>query len=283
MVRRTAGRSRVRALPSDAALSLRSIPVSDPHDVPPEFAETFQAAYREALEDPAPVARPGRRRAPARSGPVEWWSLTWVRAILAGAGALLLVLAAYGIGRSFSASPDADHGASTAAPKAGTAAAAPYHGRLRPVRVQQVSASCTAAPSVDGGGHRVTYGASNLLDGARDTAWRCDGRGVGDTLTFALPHGTTVAALGLVPGYAKTDPVTGVDRYAQENRVTKVRWEIGDRRVVQRLSADPHDRSLRLLRIPATDAERVRLTILSTARGPRDVTAISEVRIAAPR
>ncbi|MGN6782433.1 MAG: NADase-type glycan-binding domain-containing protein [Marmoricola sp.] len=259
--------------------------MSDPHDVPPEFAETFHAAYREALEAPAPV--PARDHgARSRAGLLERWSALWshsgVRAVVAGAVALLLVLAAYGIGRAFSGPSTPQEGGSTAAASAG-ATTAPYAGKLRTVKVRRATASCTAPPAVDGAGHRVTYGASNLLDGVRDTAWRCEGRGVGVVLTFTLPPGTTVAAVGLVPGYAKTDPVTSVDRYAQDNRVTTVRWRIGDRRVVQRFSADPHDRSLRLLRVPATAADRVRLTILSTARGSLDITAITEVRIKAPR
>lgn len=205
-----------------------------------------------------------------------------MRAALAGVVALLLVLAAYGVGRVFSGASAPQRGGSTAAVVA-SSATSPHAGRLRSMKVRRVSASCTAPPAVDGAGHRVAYSASNLLDGVRDTAWRCQGRAVGATLIFKLLPGTSVAAVGLVPGYAKTDPVTSVDRYAQDNRVTMVRWTVGGRSVVQRFSADPHDRSLRLLRIPATHADRVRLTILSTARGPLDITAISEVRIESPR
>lgn len=257
--------------------------MSDPHDVPPEFAETFQAAYRDAFGAAGQPPPAGHRRAsaPVRRG--GWWTLGWVRAVLAGAVALVLVLAAYGVGRVFSGAPGAGAGVTTAAPAGPQAGASVYQGRLRPLQVHHAAASCTAPPAVDGAGHRVTYGVRNALDGAPDTAWRCQGRAVGATLTFRLPHEVRVAAVGLVPGYAKTDPVTAVDRYAQDNRVTKVRWTIGDRSIVQRLSPDPSDRTLRLLRVPLTRADHVRLTILSTARGSLDITAISEVRIAVPR
>lgn len=257
--------------------------MSNPHDVPPEFAETFHAAYREALAASRPVERGGHRRTRDRVGETGLCSLAWVRATLAGVAALLLVLAAYGVGRAFSGSHRARVGVTTAAPADARASASAHQGRLRALHVRRVAASCTAPPAVDGAGHRVTYGVRNVLDGVPDTAWRCEGSGVGVTLTFALPKGARVAAVGLVPGYAKTDPATRVDRYAQDNRVTEVRWTVGDRSVVQRCSPAPHDRSLRLRRIPVTATRTVRLTILSTARGSVGITAISEIRIATPR
>jgi hypothetical protein len=62
-----------------------------------------------------------------------------------------------------------------------------------------------------------------------------------------------------------------------------VRWTIGDIVVVQRLDGAPDDRRMQRLRIPRTEASRVTLEILDVERGPRDTTAISEVRLAAAR
>jgi hypothetical protein len=126
----------------------------------------------------------------------------------------------------------------------------------------------------------VTYAAANAVDGEPSTAWRCPGEATGARLVLRLPGPTALAEVGLVPGYAKTDPVSGADRYAQNNRVTKVRWTIGDITVEQTLSGDPGDRSAQLLRIPRTDASRVTLEVLAVDLGPRNTTAISEVLLA---
>ena len=52
--------------------------------------------------------------------------------------------------------------------------------------------------------------------------------------------------VGLVPGYAKTDETNNADRFAENNRVKRVRWTIGDTEVVQRMSGSPDDRNLQL-------------------------------------
>jgi hypothetical protein len=58
-----------------------------------------------------------------------------------------------------------------------------------------------------------------------------------------------------------------------------VRWTIGDTVVVQKLDGSSDDRSLRLLRVPKTDADEVELEILAVEKGPRNTTAISEVQL----
>ncbi len=68
-----------------------------------------------------------------------------------------------------------------------------------------------------------------------------------------------------MPGYAKTDPANGVDRYAENNRITRVRWRFDDGTTfVQRMSANPGDRSMRTMRIPVTQTSRVVLEILGS-------------------
>jgi hypothetical protein len=85
--------------------------------------------------------------------------------------------------------------------------------------------------------------------------------------------------VGLVPGYAKTDETDGTDRFAENNRVKRVRWTIGDTRVVQRMSGSPDDRNLQLIRVPRTRTDTVELEILAVKKGPRNRTAISEIQL----
>jgi hypothetical protein len=72
---------------------------------------------------------------------------------------------------------------------------------------------------------------------------------------------------------------SNADRFAENNRVKRVRWTIGDTKVVQRFSGSPDDRNLQLLRVPKTKADTVELEILAVKKGPRNKTAISEVQI----
>ena len=141
------------------------------------------------------------------------------------------------------------------------------------------TAGCTSKPGVDAGGAKVTYDAGNLTDGVADTTWRCDGAAIGEKITLDLGMDVAIGQVGLIPGYAKTDPHSKVDRYAENNRVTKVRWTIGHTVVVQRMNGAPGDRSLQLLRVPKTTTNTVELEILAVARGPRDTTPISEIQL----
>jgi hypothetical protein len=223
----------------------------------------------------------------------------WLVPLVAAVAAVVLVLGAYLLGRAFAGDatttastvptvptgPDgraiyagdtSGQGSGQPAETGGTA----WHGDVVPVEVARVRASCTAPPGRDSGGERVTYAPRNAVDGDDGTAWRCRGEAHGERLVLRLPGRTALGEIGLVPGYAKTDPVSGVDRYAQNNRITKVRWTIGDITVEQTLSGDPGDRSVQLLRIPRTTASRVTLEVLAVDRGQRNTTAISEVRLA---
>jgi hypothetical protein len=211
----------------------------------------------------------------------------WLVPALLAAAVVLLVLAAYAVGKAFSSSVSAGSGSGqggslelggTHAPKGDS-----YTGSVEAVDVKDASASCQAPNSVDAAGHPISYQPRNVADGDLTTAWRCDGDGVGQKLTLRLPSGTKVAEIGLVPGYAKTDPSSGADRYAENNRVTKVRWVFSDGTAVeQRFDGSAANRDMQTKRIPPTRADRVVLEILDTTRGPRNTTAISEVRIGEP-
>jgi hypothetical protein len=156
-----------------------------------------------------------------------------------------------------------------------------YAGALSPVDVVNASASCVASAGVDGGGNPVTYRAGNILDDDPSTAWRCDGDGRGVTLSLRLGAPTQIVAVGMIPGYAKTDPYDHIDRYAENRRVSKVRWTFGDGRwIEQTLSTDPQSRQLQTLRIPQVTSDRVTLEILDSVPGSRDTVAISAVQLA---
>ena len=228
-----------------------------------------------------------------------------VPALLAGLVAVLL-LGAYGIGLAFSSSVgnadvSAEEPAGLALSEDGSEAPEPepsesgpsesdagapeqerYDGRTDTTAVGGATASCESAPSVDSAGNRIGYAPSNSYDGDLSTAWRCDGDGVGQTLTLALPGTVDIGEVGLVPGYAKTDPRSGVDRYAENNRITRVRWTFSDgTSVVQRLDGSATNRELQSVRIPLTAADEVVVEVLATTRGPRNTTAVSEIRIGA--
>ncbi|MGZ8738331.1 MAG: NADase-type glycan-binding domain-containing protein [Nocardioides sp.] len=225
-----------------------------------------------------------------------------VPALLAGAVAVLL-LGAYLAGLSFSSSvgdadvtpeePDgvvlSEDGSTTPKPSKKpeqSDEANPvedrYDGRTDSATIGGASASCESAPSVDSAGNQIRYAPANTYDGDLSTAWRCDGDGVGQTLTLALPGSVEIGEVGLVPGYAKTDPRSGVDRYAENNRITRVRWTFSDgTSIVQRLDGSATNRELQSVRIPLTETDQVVVEVLAATKGARNTIAVSEVRIGA--
>lgn len=290
-----------------------------PPEVPEEFAAAYRAAYERALaaqsegapassawdDEPADTddlpERRGRlvvgtHRTESYDGePTAFEKLTdspWFVPLLLTLLALLLILGAYAVGRSFadSVSGDTDSGSdpgvvlsekgsgktrqSTQAPGEGA-----WDGKVKRIKDIKAKASCTSPPGLDASGEEISYEAANLTDGVADTTWRCDGTAVGEKITLKLPDETEVGEVGLIPGYAKTDEESGADRYAENNRVKRVRWTIGDTVVVQRMKTKPGDRSLRLLRVPRTETDKVVLEILAVKKGPRDTTAISEIQL----
>ncbi|WP_310962207.1 NADase-type glycan-binding domain-containing protein [Nocardioides terrisoli] len=281
-------------------------PGAPPPEVPEEFADAYRAAYEQAM-GPERTPPAGSHRADVEDVPAPAMRVRadvlrerflalrehrWLRPLLAVLVAVLLVLVAYVVGRALSgghsaAGPTGKQGHSKTHTKGHTSGATSstsakaWHGAVRPVTAKAAQATCTAKPGVDSGGHQVRYAVANVLDSDPATAWRCDGPATGQVLTFTLPSPTAVGEVGLIPGYAKTDPVSHADRYAQNNRITEVRWTIGDTTVVQRMAGGAHDRSLRTIRVPRTSTSSISLEILRVHKGPRDTTAISTVQIAA--
>ncbi|QLQ09501.1 MAG: hypothetical protein HZY75_02765 [Nocardioidaceae bacterium] len=157
----------------------------------------------------------------------------------------------------------------------------PWKGSVATLEPTRAKAGCVYPPSVDAAGKKVHYRPSEAIDADPATAWRCAGRGAGQSLTIKLGEMVRIAEVGLVAGYAKTDPSDGTDRYAENNRITKVRWSFDSgESFVQRLDPSPKKRGLQLIRIPVVKSENVTITILGSARGPRNTVAISEVSLA---
>lgn len=258
-------------------------PDAPPPEVPEEFADAYRAAYREALDARGTPEPTGHRGEPA---------VRWRMPVLVAAGALALILAAYLLGRLLSG--DSDDASGTPIPSV-PAAGEPNPGggdenpgdetALEPVAVRAISAGCTSKPSVDSAGKRVTYRARNAIDGDPTTAWRCDGDASGRVLRLRLPKGTEVGEIGLIPGYAKTDPSSGVDRYAENNRITRVTWTLhgsGDPLVIEQLlDGRPGKREMQSISVPPTSVDRVVLRIEAVTRGARNTTAISEIGVRA--
>jgi hypothetical protein len=289
-----------------------------PPDLPPEYAEAYRRGYRRAYDQGAPEQEAERevehtarlesldsafRPVPpddVQSRPVHRRRESDQRRkllaplVLVGL-VLVLVLSAYGLGRLFSSQVnDTD----TSAPEPdgvvlsedGTPADQPqkskaskqkaYDGRVEAAAVGGASASCQSDSGVDAAGNAIGYDPSNVYDGDISTAWRCDGSGVGQRVTIDLPGTITIGQVGMVPGYAKTDPSSGADRYAENNRITRARWLFSDgTSVVQKLNGASGNRELQTMQIPKTEANQVVIEILKTTRGPRNTTAISEVKV----
>ena len=162
----------------------------------------------------------------------------------------------------------------------------PYEGAVQPVTPVAVAADCQAPPATDDAGNPVTYLPPNMVDGNPNTAWRCDGDGLGHTITISLGADVSIAELGLINGYAKLDPKSSAHRYPEYRRITAVTWGFADGTTVQQTFVDGAE-TPQTLRIPAHTTSALTLTIDgSTAPGltarTRDAVLISEITLAAP-
>ena len=111
---------------------------------------------------------------------------------------------------------------------AGPSGAVIDRARVGPLQPVSVRATCQADPGVDSAGTTITYEPDRTLDAVPATAWRCPGSAVGHQLVYDFGGPVTLAAVGLVPGYAKIDPADGSDRFAENRTVTAVTWRFDD-------------------------------------------------------
>jgi hypothetical protein len=186
--------------------------------------------------------------------------------------ALLLLHPAARTAASGSAEPTGQQAApSAASPSAAVASAKPT----------QVKVGCQAPQTTDDAGNPVYYAPEQMLDGQMNTAWRCNGNGIGQAITFQFPAGTTIVEVGLVNGYAKVDPASGAKRYGEYRRIAKATWTFANGASFQQ-SLEDGVPTMQKLSIPAQSGDQVMLTIEgstapgSIARG-RDAVVISEV------
>ncbi|MCW2810881.1 MAG: hypothetical protein JWP61_1339 [Friedmanniella sp.] len=152
------------------------------------------------------------------------------------------------------------------------------------VRPLSAAPDCQAPAATDDAGQTVSYTPAGLLDGVASTAWRCDGAGVGHTIAFAFPAGSTVTQVGLVNGYAKVDPASGAHRYGEYRRITEVTWTFPDGAAYPQRLVDGEE-GLQVMTVPAHPVGTVTLTIdASTPPGQpqstRDAVLISDVAFA---
>ena len=258
-------------------------------DVPEEFSAAYREAYLRALADTdtAVLGTPLRSRLrssrPWRDRRHDRWF--WPAAF--AVAAFTLIGGSYAVGAALSDGGSADDAGAGRTELAGS----PSNGissrgdhSAGQVPIGAVSADCTSSPGVDSAGRRVSYAPENAVDADSTSAWRCPGTAVGQKLVLRLDRAVDVAEVGLIPGYAKTDPANGADRYAENNRITRVRWTLGDGvEVVQRLDPDPSSRAMQVLRVPRTTTDTVTLEVLAVRRGPRNTTAISTIGLWAAR
>lgn len=148
-------------------------------------------------------------------------------------------------------------------------------------------ADCVSAPSRDAAGAVVDYGPPRMVDGRTDTAWRCDGDGAGKTIKVTFSSPAKIVGVGMIPGYAKTDPADGTDRYAQNRRIAQVRYTFDDGTTVeQSLTTDAGDRSTQTVAVPGVTSSGMTVSIVRSVPGTgsganraSDRIAISELTV----
>ncbi len=150
-----------------------------------------------------------------------------------------------------------------------------------PVTPVGASATCQQQDGRDATGATVSYAPMLAIDADVSTAWRCPGDGVGQVLTIDLGGATQISELGIVPGYAKTDPADGTDRYAENRRLTKVRWTFdGGVSLEQELDPAPDNRGVQRIKTPGPlSSAQVTMEVLSSADAPRNTMAVGTVEI----
>jgi serine/threonine protein kinase len=141
----------------------------------------------------------------------------------------------------------------------------------------QVIASQTAPSSTDAAGNPVSYVPANVIDGDVETAWRISGAGHGESVTLIFDNPVDVVRIGLIPGYSKTDPQTGVNRFFQGRVIEAVAYRIpGLPNTTKTFKPLPVPQFVRL----RATTSRITVKILdTTAPGALDYTAISEIYV----
>jgi hypothetical protein len=136
----------------------------------------------------------------------------------------------------------------------------------------------SAPASVDEDGNPVTFEATNMIDSDPRTSWRMAGDGSGSVVTFTFDDAVTVTEVGLINGYAKTDPPH--DWYAGNRRIEAVTWVFDDGTEVTQDFDEVQDPQM--ITVDAGETTKIELRILEVTEpgegtDGRDFTAISDV------
>ena len=219
---------------------------------------------RSALEG-RPVATPATPPPAEPSAPRRRSRAPWLAAAVAG----VVVIALAGVGLAGRGGDGAGASSPPSSP-----------GSPVPQRIKdgvQVTATHTAPSSTDGSGNVVTYLPKNVIDGDVESAWRAPGNGHGERITLVFDGPVSIVRVGLIPGYAKFDAATGVNRFEQDRIVTEVRYLIpGLPPTVQHFKPQPYPQYVRL----SATASRITIEIVGTTQpAGANYTAISEIYV----
>jgi len=283
--------------PADGCLVLPRDVVASGEPEPPTAGSGVGTGPGPFARPPVPAARPAgptggaaRRTRPGSARPAPGRKSLAGLGLVAALVVLLLVVVGLVRDRTSSAGSTAATPATAQPTAPATDPAVPDTSSVEPapttfvearVRPAGVAVPATAETGKDDAGRPVGYGGENLFDGNPSTCWRMNGDGTGRTITIDLGRPTTVTAVGLVPGYAKTDPTTGVDRFGQNRRIVTVSWttDVGAT-ATQVLADSPTMQTVSTASSLSVATRYLRLTIGGvTADGGRDYTAISEIEV----
>jgi hypothetical protein len=146
------------------------------------------------------------------------------------------------------------------------------------------SASSFAPPSIDSRGNRTNFEPVNAIDGNRETAWRVAGDGVGQYLVLQLSGPVRISEIQMIPGYTKIDPIDRTNRFTQNRRIKRVRFEFEDGSSTEGSFVD--DPSFQTIAVGGKVTRFIKIVILETyppspppRTEPRDFTPISEVQL----
>ena len=251
-------------------------PVADPRPLPPVVA----------VLDPPPPFHSGKRR--MTRALVLTGVVTLVVATAVTAGGLLARDRTAPAGAPFAAGVvdtpaggDADDTPAAVPPLNSGAPAASV------VSIAGATATCTSGPGVDSAGNPFTYEATNAVDSRVDTAWRCDGAGTGARLRITFAQPAQISWIAVVPGFAKTDPYDGTDRYVQGRKISAARFVFDDGTYVEHTFATSStSREPQELRFPPVVTAHVDLVVLASVPGTptngftaTDKIAVSELAV----
>ncbi|MGH3481400.1 MAG: NADase-type glycan-binding domain-containing protein [Nocardioidaceae bacterium] len=146
----------------------------------------------------------------------------------------------------------------------------------------EVTVPAQAPDGQDSAGNPVEYSPEQMFDGDPGTCWRMRGDGSGQYIQISFSSSQTITSIGLINGYAKIDPVSGVDRYAQERQITSVSWFFDDGTSLYQ-ELDPNTEQLQRIEVGSpisTTTIRMQISSTTLPGDPNyDYTAVSEIDI----